>query len=555
VTFRITEGEQTLVDSFQIKGNNTQTVAHLAPEGLKLERGQPYSRSRLDQDRNQIVAHYMNLGYLSVDFKSAVKPLPGNAHRVAVTYEIQEGPQVKISDVAYLGSQQTRQSFIQHNAGLAPGAPMSEGKLLESESKLDNLGIFDWTNVAPRQPVTDQTQEEVLVSVHEAKRNSLTWGLGIQSTTTSGNISSGVVALPGLPTVGLPPKYQTIEKFVINPLGSLEYSRLNLRGRAETASVAAFVSVLDQKGSFTYTDPQFRGLDWSALWSLSAEHTTENPLFTARLGTASFQVEKVLDAAKTKRLQFHYTFQRTTLTDLLIKGFIPPDQTNVSTSTLSATFLRDTRDKPLDAHKGSYQTLDFGVSPAAIGSTFNTVRFFGQTAFYRQVKPWMVWANNFRLGLIAGFAGSQVPISERFFSGGANSLRGFPLNGAGPQAPATLCTSANFATCTATITVPTGGRQLFIFNSEGRFPIPVKKGLGGVIFYDGGNVYQAINISHFFGCGGSKPQPGCGWSNTVGVGLRYQTPVGPIRIDIGRNLNPVPGLKSTNIFITLGQSF
>jgi outer membrane protein assembly factor BamA len=103
--------------------------------------------------------------------------------------------------------------------------------------------------------------------------------------------------------------------------------------------------------------------------------------------------------------------------------------------------------------------------------------------------------------------------------------------------------------------VPTGGRQLFIFNSEGRFPIPVKKGLGGVIFYDGGNVYQAINISHFFSCGGSKPQPGCGWSNTVGVGLRYQTPVGPIRIDIGRNLNPVPGLKSTNIFITLGQSF
>ena len=217
----------------------------------------------------------------------------------------------------------------------------------------------------------------------------------------------------------------------------------------------------------------------------------------------------------------------------------------MSTSTLSATFLRDTRDKPLDAHKGSYQSLDFGVSPTAFGSTYNTVRFFGQTAFYRQVKPWMVWANNFRLGLIAGFAGSLVPISERFFSGGANSLRGFPLNGAGPQAPATLCTSANPATCTATITVPTGGRQLFIFNSEGRFPIPLKKGLGGVIFYDGGNVYQAIGFSHFW----------TNYSNTVGAGLRYQTPVGPIRIDIGRNLNPVPGLKSTNIFITLGQSF
>ncbi len=87
--------------------------------------------------------------------------------------------------------------------------------------------------------------------------------------------------------------------------------------------------------------------------------------------------------------------------------------------------------------------------------------------------------------------------------------------------------------------------MLFIFNSEARFPIPLKKGLGGVIFYDGGNVYQNISFRHFFN----------DYSNTVGIGLRYQTPVGPVRIDIGRNLNPVPGLKSTQIFVTLGQSF
>ena len=96
--------------------------------------------------------------------------------------------------------------------------------------------------------------------------------------------------------------------------------------------------------------------------------------------------------------------------------------------------------------------------------------------------------------------------------------------------------------------------MLFIFNSEGRFPIPLKKGLGGVIFYDGGNVYRAINISNFFSCD-RRLEPGCGYSNTVGVGLRYQTPVGPLRIDIGQNLNPVPGLKATHLFVTLGQSF
>jgi outer membrane translocation and assembly module TamA len=82
-------------------------------------------------------------------------------------------------------------------------------------------------------------------------------------------------------------------------------------------------------------------------------------------------------------------------------------------------------------------------------------------------------------------------------------------------------------------------------NSEARFPIPLKKGLGGVIFYDGGNVYDRINLRRLFN----------DYSNTVGFGIRYQTPVGPVRVDIGRNLNPITGLKSTQIFVTLGQSF
>ena len=101
------------------------------------------------------------------------------------------------------------------------------------------------------------------------------------------------------------------------------------------------------------------------------------------------------------------------------------------------------------------------------------------------------------------------------------------------------------------ITAPTGGHQLFILNSEGRFPIPfnfpspINRNLGGVVFYDGGNVYSNIGFGHFFR----------GYSNSIGIGLRYQTPVGPVRIDIGHNLNPVPGLKATQLFITLGQSF
>jgi outer membrane protein insertion porin family len=138
-----------------------------------------------------------------------------------------------------------------------------------------------------------------------------------------------------------------------------------------------------------------------------------------------------------------------------------------------------------------------------------------------------------------------VPTSELFFSGGETTLRGFPINGAGPQRTVPACTNpSNPSTC-VNLVVPVGGRQLFILNSELRFPLHLKQGLGAVVFYDGGNVYGPIGIGHLFQ----------DYTNTVGIGLRYATPVGPIRFDIGRNLNPIPGVGATQFYITLGQAF
>jgi outer membrane translocation and assembly module TamA len=87
--------------------------------------------------------------------------------------------------------------------------------------------------------------------------------------------------------------------------------------------------------------------------------------------------------------------------------------------------------------------------------------------------------------------------------------------------------------------------MLFVLNSEGRFPIPLKSGLGGVVFYDGGNVYTNINFRQFTN----------NYTNSVGIGFRYDTPVGPVRFDIGYRITSVPGVKATQYFVTLGQSF
>lgn len=574
VAFHIKEGQRTIVHALKVTGLKTQKLATLAPNGLELRAAQPFSPAAAARDRNHIVASYLNLGYPQVTLQAAASPLPNNPLEVDVTYAIHEGPQVSTQEVLVLGEHHTKPAFIKKNTNIKSGAPLSQFAMLQAESTLYGLGIFDWASVSPARPAPslgqssaptatpdppdtarqsqagdqdgDQQSTDVLVKVHEAKRNSLTYGFGFLVTPRTGQISTGIVQLPGLPAIGLPASFKPIQKSLISPEGSVTYSRLNMRGRNETASVSTVLSRLDQRLTFTYTDPQFRNSIWSSLVSFSAERTTQNPLFSARLGEASLQFSLPLNSSQTERVQFRYSFERTSLNNLLIQGFVSREDQSILTSTLTASFIHDTRDDPLDAHRGAFQTVTIGLTPTMLGSSDSFARFFSQASFYHQVKPWLIWANRVEAGVVGAFAGSHVPLSERFFTGGADSLRGFPINGAGPQTTGVLCTIANNpSSCTDKVLLPTGGPQLFILNSEGRFPIPLMKNLGGVIFYDGGNIFDHIGFGRFFSQ----------YSNTLGLGFRYKTPVGPVRVDIGRNLSPVPGLKATQVFVTLGQAF
>jgi outer membrane protein assembly factor BamA len=229
---------------------------------------------------------------------------------------------------------------------------------------------------------------------------------------------------------------------------------------------------------------------------------------------------------------------------LLVPELVLESDRNVRLSYLSSTLIHDTRDQPLDSHSGFYQTVDVRIVPTALGSSVNFSRMLAQVAYYRPVHS-IVLANSVRLGLAVPFSGSNVPTSQRFFAGGSTTLRGFPVNQAGPQRLVHFCPVGTVSTSCPLITVPVGGNQLFILNSEVRFPIRIINNLGGVFFYDGGNVYRGINFRRFVDS----------YTNTVGVGLRYSTPVGPVRIDVGRNLNPVSGISATQFFITLGQAF
>jgi outer membrane protein insertion porin family len=546
IAFEINEGSQTLVNHIQITGNSSiQENQLMAPQGFELKAGAPFSERRLSDDRNRISATYQERGYLNADVKTTVSRHAGNPHRVDVTYAITEDQMVRVDKVVYLGQEHTRLSLIKKTANLPPEAPMRRGQLLMAETRLYDLNIFDWSSVGPRKPITDQSEEDTLVKVHEAQRNEITYGFGFEVSHRGGNVPAGTVAVPGLPTVGLGNnKIAPSQDTYASPLGSIQFTRRNMRGLGETASGSILLSRLDQRVILSYLQPRFLGSTWSSVASFSIERTTENPLFAASLGDLSFQVEKLLNRKTNTRLQLRYDFNKTVLSRLLVEELVLPQDQNVHLSTFSGTLIRDTRDKPLDAHRGVFANLNLGITPAALGSSATFAKFFGQYAFYKPFHS-LVFANSFRLGLAKPLVGSFVPTSQLYFSGGGTSLRGFPIDEAGPQRLVPFCNVLEGLSGCVNVTVPVGGRQLFIFNSEVRFPLRLMKNLGGVIFYDGGNVNSAINFNNFTS----------NYTNTIGIGLRYATPIGPIRIDLGRNLNPVPGINPTQYFITLGQAF
>ncbi len=547
VTFRVDEGPQDIVEALRLDGNNTLPQSQLAPQGLKLEPGKPYSQKRADEDRTQIMTRYLERGYLTATFRETVRNLPKQPHRLEVVYHIYEGPQVRTASIITLGRKHTRQKLIARNIPeIQVEKPLSEGDLLTAESRLYGVvGVFDWATIDPRRQITTQTEEDVVVKVHEAKRNSLTYGFGFEVINRGGSVPGGTIAVPGIPPVGLPSKFKTSQKTFYGPRGTLEYTRNNLRGKGESITLSGLAGRLDQRANITYTDPTFRWTNWSENVTLSGEHNSQNPIFSSRQAEFDYQLQRPLDPKKTQNLFVRYSLSQTGLTRLLIPDLVPASDQHVRLSTFSGTYNRDTRDNSLDAHKGIYESFELDISPKVLGSTASLGKLLAQAAYYKKLPAGLVWANSLRLGVEVPFAGSHIPISQKFFSGGGSTLRGFPLNGAGPQRTIVACGNpADKSTCVP-ITVPVGGNQLVILNSEFRIPTHINKNLSVVTFYDGGNVFQRVGFHDFWG----------NYTNSVGLGLRYATPVGPVRIDVGHNLSPVPGIKSTQYFITLGQAF
>ncbi len=547
VSFHVTEGPRDIVRSLSIEGADTFPKKDFAPGGLELGVGKPYAQVLVEADRASIVAHYLQAGYLTSSFRqTATIASKSDPHHIDVIYHIYEGPRVYTGAIETLGRSHTQQRLIDEDVNsLRTGAPMTESGLLTAESKLYNhTGVFDWAEVDPKRPITTQSHEDALIKVHESERNQITYGFGFEVINRGGSVPSGTVSVPGLPPVGLPSNFQTSQQTFYGPRGSFQYTRSNLRGRGESFSFTAFAGRLDQRGAVYYIDPNFLWSKWRSTASISYENDEENPIYSSEQELGSYQLQRTIDHAQHNTVLFRYSFSKTNLTRLTIPDLVLPQDQHVRLSTLAANFTHDTRDNPLDAHKGMLGTLELDMNDTHFGSSVDFAKLNAQAAYYKSSVHKIVFANSLRIGLAQPYSNSRVPLSEAFFTGGGNTLRGYPLDGAGPQRSVEVC-SDDDPNCHQYINVPSGGNELVLINSEARIPLPFKKGLGLVVFYDGGNVFPNVGFHDFTSL----------YSNNVGLGLRYNTPVGPVRIDLGHNLNPVPGINPTQYFISIGQAF
>src|ERR1700730_6226860 len=253
VTFRIFEGDQDRVNALQVVNAQGQPIRPVTNRPLNLAPGKPYSRKLLEDDRSRMMAHCLDHGYLNAHFDSTATPAPENPHLVNVIYKIDPGPLARIGEVALLGTQHAQPKFLHSitDPNVKEGQPLSEGKLLSSESDLYNLGVFDWARISPLRPIEGQEYEEVLVKVFETKRATLEICARFQVIPRSGNVPVGAVAVPGLPPVSLGNKFRTSQKSFFGPRFTFQYARRDLRGKAETASIGFVFSRLRHRRTWT----------------------------------------------------------------------------------------------------------------------------------------------------------------------------------------------------------------------------------------------------------------------------------------------------------------
>ena len=555
VTFVIQEGERTTVHNLTLTGTDDATQAKLRPSLLS-QPAKPYSLERTRTDRDSILDYLADHGFLHGSASWHVTPLQ-SAHQVDVEFIITPGTQERIQHLVIVGNNHTRQGIVRRELKIHEGEPISQSALLDSQRRLYDVGIFNQVQITPQEENSSDADKTVLVGVEEARRWTVGYGGGVEVQRLGSNQPQGAIKA--------------------SPRLSLDVTRLNVGGRGQTFSMGGRLSNLDTGANMGYFFPRLLNReDLSLRVNGLVDRSRDVLTFTAARREASVSVEKRFSPGQL--LIARYSFRRVQALDLssqISAAEIPLLSQPATVGMLGGSYIVDHRDDPADAHRGSYSLLDAGVSWQGFGSQSNFLRFSGQNSTYYSLSRHLVFARETQFGIVTPYGGlysvtvpasngqpaqviltNAIPLPERFFMGGSESHRGFSINQAGPRDPNTG--------------YPLGGNAIFLNSVELRLAFPQRR-LGFAFFEDAGNVYSSVRMMRVFKFTQSSPADFDYTSHAVGTGIRYRTPVGPIRFDVGYNINPprfnvittqgttqnveVRRLSHVQFFLSIGQSF
>jgi outer membrane protein insertion porin family len=525
----ITEGPRTMVGTVTLTGNSALSELELRPL-IKLTEGQPFYQPRIIADHDALMVEYLNNGFASAD----VTPTPqfsADRTRVDVTFAVQEGPQTIVDHILIVGNTHTDQRVILNEMKLKPGQPLGREDQVESQRALGALGLFRRVRITELRHGSG-TRVDVLVTVDEAPMTTISYGGGLE-------------AVQRLRATG--PEGEAEQQLEFAPRGFFNIGRRNVGGRNRTVDLFTRVSLRPRD---VPDDPTKDGtgvglseyrivgtlrqpraiLSGDLVLTGGAEQGVRSSYNFARQGV---NVDVLRRLNRSLRVNVRYSFNTTRTFD---ERLAPEDQATIDRlfpqvrlSLFAGALARDTRDDVVEPHRGAFLSAEGSLAARALGGQVGFVKSYLQGSWFRQVtsrRP-IVFATRVALGLADGFPREaqptdengapipgppvivdDLPASERFFAGGDSTIRGFALDTVG--APDTISPDG----------FPRGGNAVTILNGELR--VPVWRDFGTVFFVDGGNVFartMQIDLGELRGA--------------LGVGLRYKSPFGPIRLDVG----------------------
>lgn len=490
IALQVSEGEQFKVTAVDIAGNKAFTEAQLR-ELIKLSPNKVFNKATLTKDVTALTEKYSNNGYALVSISPDIIP-DEDRREVKVVYRINEGDKYSIGKIEISGNTKTKDKVIRREIRLDEGDTFDASALKRSYERLNNLQFFETVDIAPK-PRSEEKLLDLDVTVKEKPTGFLSFGGG----------------------------YSSVDKFV----AMVDITQGNLFGKGQYVKLRGELGGRSSFYELSYRDPWF--MDKPISFGTSIYKTTRKYGNFDRKATG-FEVSFGKNFWEYWNATTTYNFEKTTIFNVRDDAStIVKDQAGTNTtSSISVSLARDTRDNYLDPSKGTRHAAYFTF--AGLGGTNAFIKELLDSSWYFPVFDVTTIHLRGRIGLGSGIFGKKLPLYERYYVGGIYTVRGLGYGKGGP-----LDNNGE----------PIGGDKELIFNGEYIFPIVSEYKFKGLVFFDAGRAYSTGETL------------GSDLRYTAGTGIRWISPVGPIRIEWGYNLKQKPGESASKIEFTFGSFF